>query len=75
MNICVKDDVNCALMKVKLNSISQEMKSMHLVIDILQEEMKWLKEERRQGVSAGNLDQTNERKHEEGTFSSGYSKE
>jgi hypothetical protein len=66
--------VNCALMKVKLKSISQKMKSMQLVTDILQEEMNWLKEERRQDVSTGNLDQTNECKHEERTFSCGYSK-
>jgi hypothetical protein len=37
--------------------------------------MKCLKEERRQGISTGNLDQTNERKHKEGMFSSGYGKE
>jgi hypothetical protein len=42
---------------------------------ILQEEIKWLKKERKQGVLSGNLDPTNERKHEEGTLSSGYSKE
>jgi hypothetical protein len=69
-----KDDVNCmncALMKVKINSISQEMKSMQLVIDILQEEMNWLKKERRKDFSTGELDQTNDCKHEERTFSSG----
>jgi hypothetical protein len=35
--LCGKDDVscmNCVLMEVKLNSISQEIKSMQLVIDI-----------------------------------------
>jgi hypothetical protein len=70
-----KDDENCALMKVKLKSLSLEMKSMQLVMDILQEEMDWLKKECRQDVSTGNVDQTNKRKHEEGIFPSCYSNE
>jgi hypothetical protein len=62
---------NCALTEAKLKSILQELKSMQLVIDILQEEMNWLKKKRKQDVSTGSLDQTTECKHEEGTLSSG----
>jgi hypothetical protein len=54
-----KDDVNCVncgLIKVKLESVSQEMKSIQLVINILQEKMNWLKMESRQDVSVGNLE-------------------
>jgi hypothetical protein len=62
-------------MKAKLQITSHEMKSMQLVTDILQEEIKCLRKECKQDVLAGNLDPTNECKHEEGMFSSGYNKE
>jgi hypothetical protein len=41
------------------------MKSMQLVIDIVQEEMKWLKKECRQDVSTGNVEKTNLHKHQD----------
>jgi alpha-D-ribose 1-methylphosphonate 5-triphosphate synthase subunit PhnG len=47
-----KDDmhcVKCALMNAKLQSMSQEMKSMQLVIDILQEKINLVEE----GLQAG----------------------
>jgi hypothetical protein len=65
---CVENTVN------QYEYMSQEMKSMQLVIDILQEEINWLKKECKQDGLSGNLDPTNEHKHE-GTLSSGYSKE
>jgi FtsZ-binding cell division protein ZapB len=40
-------------MNVKVQSMIQEMKSLQLVIDILQEEMNWLKKEHKQDVSSG----------------------
>jgi hypothetical protein len=63
---CVENALN------KYEYMPQEMNSMQLVIDILQEEINWLNKECKQDVLSDNLDPTNERKHE-GTLSSGYS--
>jgi hypothetical protein len=73
-----KDDIHCvkcALMNVKVQSMIKEMKSRQLVIDILQEEINWLKKEHKQDISSGNSDSTNELKNKEEMHTLDNSKE
>jgi hypothetical protein len=77
-NLIGKDDIHCvkcALMNVKVQSMIQEMKSLQLIIDILQEEMNWLKKEHKQDISSGNSDSANELKHKEEMHTLDNSKE
>jgi hypothetical protein len=72
-----KDDVNCvncALLNVKLQTGSQELKSAQQSIALLQEDMNILKKEFMQDGTSGNTGLMNIYKYEEGTFPSVKSK-
>jgi hypothetical protein len=67
-----KDNVNrfiCALLNVKLQTVSQELKSVSQIIALLQEDMNTLKKEFMQDGTSGNAGLMNICKYEEGTFS------
>jgi hypothetical protein len=67
-----KDDVscvNCALLNVKLQTVSQESKSARQIIAVQQEDTNTLKKDFMQDNTSGNKGLTNVHKHEEGTFS------
>jgi hypothetical protein len=61
--------VNCALLNVKLQTVSQELKSAKQIIALLQEDMNTLENEFMQDDMSGNTGLTNTHMYEEGTFS------
>jgi hypothetical protein len=61
--------VNCALLNVKVQTVSQELKSVRQIIALLQEDMNTLKKEFMQDDMSGNMGLMNIHKYEEGTFS------
>jgi hypothetical protein len=68
-----KNDVNCvnwALLNVKLQNVLQELKSVRLIIALLQEDMNILKEEHKHKDTSGNTVPTSIHNYKEGTFSS-----
>jgi hypothetical protein len=72
-----KDDVNCvncALLNLKLQTVSQELKSAQQIVAFLQEDVNTLKKEFMQDNMPGNMGLTNIHIYEEGTFSSVNSK-
>jgi hypothetical protein len=60
--------VNCALLNVKLQTVSQELKSAWQILALLQEDMNTLKKEFMQDDTWRNTGLMNIHKYEEGTF-------